>query len=84
MALEDARDRATWLKGSLDNYPHLQLPPAQVFRNAIALKSYASKQLNWLLDPLKLKLWPEHGEPQKVESLFLARKIKFVAEIISF
>ena len=39
----------------MDNYPYLQLPPAQVFSNANALKGYAAKQLTWLLDPLKLK-----------------------------
>ena len=55
VAADDARDRATWMKGSLENFPHLPLPPAQLFSNANALKGYAGKQLSWLLDPLKLK-----------------------------
>lgn len=51
----ESRDRAIWLKGSLSSYPHLPLPPGELFSNVNALKSYGSKQLNWLLEPLKLK-----------------------------
>ena len=55
VACEEARDRAKWMKGSLDDYPRLPLPPVQLFQDANAVKSYASKQLNWLLEPLSLK-----------------------------
>ena len=47
VASADARDQATWLKGSLDDYPHLPLPPAQLFFNADALKGYQ----NWHFCP---------------------------------
>ena len=53
MASDDARDRATWLKGCLDNYPHLPLPPAQLFSNDNALKGYAAQQLTWRRHALK-------------------------------
>ena len=43
------------MRGSLDDYPRLPLPPAQLFCNANALKGYVAKQLSWLLEPLKLK-----------------------------
>ena len=43
------------MRGSFDDFPHLPLPPNQLFQDANAVKSYASKQLNWLLKPLNLK-----------------------------
>ena len=36
------------------------LPPSELFSKPSALKSYASKQLSWLLDPLKLKRGEGH------------------------
>ena len=39
----------------LENYPPLPMPPSKLFNNPVAVKSYASKQLKWLLDPLKIK-----------------------------
>ena len=55
MAAEDAQDRSTWMKGSLTNFPYLPLPPDELFSNANALKSFSSKLLDWLLQPLGLK-----------------------------
>ena len=55
VASEDAGDRGAWLKGSREDFPHLPLPPNQFFKDPIAVKSYAAKQLKWLLKPLNLK-----------------------------
>ena len=60
MAAEDAKNRNNWIKGPHDLYPHLPLPPSELFSKPNALKSYASKQLSWLLDPLKLKRGEGH------------------------
>ena len=73
VASEDAGDRGAWLKGSREDFPHLPLPPNQFFKDPIAVKSYAAKQLKWPLKPLNLK----QGEGQFPGWDFLINKASF-------
>ena len=79
VASEDAGDRGAWLKGSREDFPHLPLPPNQFFKDPIAVKSYAAKQLKWPLKPLNLK----QGEGQFPGWDFLINKASFYTGSLS-